>query len=333
MKKTWIILLIVSLLITSCSKVMPDLTNESHDSFEDKAVLDEIILDETEETYMMSETKPVETENTQKHTESVSIGGHTPCVHSVMFNDLEIDFTYHSLGPFISYVGQDSFREWCSIAEPQKKAAFERGEASCPYTTVVELVEYFDIPQEDFTLLILNAPEYIDYNVDVIYAGTDVAEEYYTRERTQDAAARQVLHCMKLELTQYVIDNKPEAYNAWVKEKNADGWFGSELFKNNLTKLTDINKNISNILTASTEFKGTNISQFSIAEMISAFNIPREVVDMAYLNNKKFAGFEGTIDIDTLFTANMDTSCFKTLNPIDIDMQYFTYTESIVEIK
>ena len=122
---------------------------------------------ETSETNEIGETETVETETIE--TESVetdpatketsgeyenptSIGGYVPCVHSVLTKSGRVlCSSYHTVpGEFIDYVGTEAFDEWTTVGVEEKRAAYERGEASCRYKTIVEFVEYFDIPREDF---------------------------------------------------------------------------------------------------------------------------------------------------------------------------------------
>lgn len=319
MKKIWIILCAVCFVMVGCNIEEPDMKGETV-FCPNESTLTEDVFSEQKETEELSETVPQAKETIGGQENSSPIGGHVPCVHSVLYRDYELGFSYHSIGgAFIQYVGINAFDEWTVAAGQEKRAAYERGEASCPYITIVEFVEYFDIPRDVFEILMLDSLYYDDYNVDVIYQGAEASEKYYIRERLQEALAREILLNMKITLGVYVETNHAEERAMWIEKKKADDWYMTEKLAICLSKTTED-------LSSYVPFVG-RLNQYSIPELVSVFNIPREVVEEAYAKSVA-PDFKGMFDIDALYSSTKASTDYKTMNPLDIDMQYIIYPEN-----
>ena len=65
----------------------------------------------------ITETEPSSKETSGEYENPPSMGGHVPCVHSVLTDGgYELGFSYHTIGgEFIQYVGTEAFDEWTFI--------------------------------------------------------------------------------------------------------------------------------------------------------------------------------------------------------------------------
>ena len=104
-------------------------------------------------------------------------------------------------GALIRYVGSDRFDEWIRFYENNKevfRTEYNEGKRDCPYgSSIVDFVEYFEIPREVFEILILSNGLGYDFNIDAIYAGKEAAEEYYSSDRTQLCLAKAIIFSIK----------------------------------------------------------------------------------------------------------------------------------------
>ena len=318
MKKYFIALLIIALLMTSCSVVNtpPDVPDETPTEAPTEVPTEA----PTEDTTEAPTDAPIDNPN------NGVVGGFVPCVHNVLTETgSEIDSSYHSLSTtLIEYVGEENYNNWLEVAQKEKKAAYERGEASCPWLSIVEFVEYFDVPRE--ILEMSNATQHptVDHNIDIIYAGEEAAEKYYTRERYQEAALKHLIAILRADLGHDLYKNRYDEFDAWQTEKNKNGWYAAEVLTA-LSKKLEAEKRDLKIPTSSTELFVANQSNISFVELIKYFEIPRETVEQTYSKYENYKGFEGKLDLDALYAAEFDEEYFRTTSPIEIDMQFFTY--------
>ena len=318
MKKIWIILCAVCFVMVGCNIEVPDFTDEN-DLHQNETSLSEIMTSNPAESGEIdNEVSLAGGETISGDKEPIGIGGGGKgCIHDTFLGVYRC-YSYHNFDSIlIGYVGAEAFEAWRIEAEPEKKAAFERGEVSCPFISIVDYKNYFDVPEIVFELADTGYPT-TDYNIDAIFSGEKAAEEYYTSERLQILEERWVLYHMKLHLASYAENQKTE-YAAWINKKNTTGWWGEKAIEK-------INKTREDIPAVLTGFTGA-MSQYSIPELVSAFNIPREVVEEAYAKSVA-PDFKGMFDIDALYSSTKASTDYKTMNPLDIDMQYIIYPEN-----
>ncbi len=250
--------------------------------------------------------------------------GSSRCKHTVMAGYNNIDFAYHSIpGAFISYVGNDRFDEWLEFYENNKdvfRTEYYEGKRDCPYgSSIVDFVEYFEIPREVFEILILSNGLGYDFNVDAIYAGKEAADEYYSSDRTQLCLAKAIIYSIKSSFPHYMYTIGATASETeWRESKLENGWYGMVLLEKVTKQYEAENKDTSKLPSAQP-------LDYSLTEYVHTFDIPREKVEEHYSTLKEKWGFTGDFDLDALYAAEFDEEYFKTTSPLEIDMQFFTY--------
>lgn len=265
-------------------------------------------------------------ESDNKVSNDMGIGGATYCIHTVVHNGVDYDHSYHSIdSTLINYVnyqfGDDAFDTWVKEKRVEIVPAPNDNYKSCTNVTIVDLVEDFSIPREVFEALNDNylAAGY-DYNLDAIYAGKDVAEVYYTSDRLQTVLEKEVLRFFKGKLVLYVNEQDHNTFNSWVESKKSTEWGFSEATKSH--------KEIAGF-GYSDEFKGRQC-QYSYAELIHTFNIPKEVVEDAFAAVSQNPAFKGKLNIDALYSGIKSGSAIShsdgtAKRPEDIDRSFIDY--------
>ena len=244
-----------------------------------------------------------------------AVGGSKYCDHDVVYNYGAQDRSFHSFdGILINYVGQDEFYKWIE-KKTEDMLALNEGKYKRCFVSIVDFVEDFNIPRRDFEAINDNflALAY-DYNLDAIYAGKEVAEAYYLSDRSQIIMEKRVIRRFKVLLMLYVENQDATAVTNWIEKKNSTEWGFSEATRSHI-EIPGCGY--------SDEFRG-GYTQYSFKEFIDYFNIPRDVVEEIYLQCQNPA-LEGKLNIDALYAAKCDEDYFKTTNPLEIDMQFFTY--------
>lgn len=267
MKSCLIYILILSVSIiccTGCSETAYDpITTDSPASTD----VPSIQSDETAKSLPTTESgvpaHPISDDNAIEVTaeNNATLGGSTSCIHTVLYGVDELDNSYHSIDSIlIEYVGEENFMEWISEREAQKSTA-----GVCPFNhvNIVQFVEDFDIPRQVFENLNSNFLELqYDYNLDAIYGGTDIANNYYTSDRLQGILEKKTIRLFKSKLLNYIVSENSTAFSTWITEKNSD-----------------ISRTASNEETL--RFDG-NYNQYSYIEFIDQFNIPKDVASTLY---------------------------------------------------
>lgn len=200
--------------------------------------------------------------------------GSSRCKHTVMAGYNDIDFAYHSFpGALISYVGSDRFDEWIGFYENNKevfRTEYNEGKRDCPYgISIVDFVEYFEIPREVFEILILSNGLGYDFNIDAIYAGKEAAEEYYSSDRTQLCLAKAIIFSIKRGFPHYMYTIGATASETeWRESKLENGWYGTVLLEKVTEQYEAENKDTSKLPDAPP-------LDYSLTEYVHTFDIPR----------------------------------------------------------
>ena len=274
-----------------------------------------IIVDLPPESPTDASTETSESSTPNQDVDAVS--GSKYCDHDVVYNYGVQDRSFHSIdGILINYVGQDEFYKWVEEKNSESTVFNNDEKSGCTATmTIVNFVNDFNIPRRDFEVINDNflALAY-DYNLDAIYAGKEVAEAYYLSDRSQIIMEKRFVRLFKSQLRLYVENQDATAVTNWIEKKNSTEWGFSEATRSHI-EIPGCGY--------SDEFRG-GYSQYSFKEFIDYFNIPRDVVEEIYLQCQNPA-LEGKLDLDALYSAEFDEEYFKTTNPLEIDMQFFTY--------
>lgn len=206
---------------------------------------------------------PINEIDTDKYIENEFVSP-SSCIHYDSGND-----SYHKFpGVLTHYVGEDEFDEW--IKNVKSVADIYATDKCCyEYATIVNFVEYFNIPQEDFHMLINNNSNlyYLsDYNLDIIYSGNEkMIQEYYTADYDQrsreDFFKRQNMYLLKTKLLWEVGYDK---FDGWVEQKTIAR-----------QEILSADKSIKAINNDITKFTG-DVRQWNIAEFVREFAITRE---------------------------------------------------------
>lgn len=278
------------------------------------------ISDDQNDDSVISEADVSESSTSNQNAENV--GGRDLCKHIVMNREVDIDNSYHTIpGTLIEYVGQDEFSKWVEKKTEDMLTSNEGKYDSCLVFSIVDFIVDFNIPRHDFEIINDNfLADYYDYNIDVIYAGKEAAEAYYSSERLQMILEKRVIRQLKVQLKLYVENQDAAAVQNWIKEKNATEWGFSEATRSHI----DIPG-----CGYSDEFRG-GYSQYSIKEFIDYFDIPRDVVEEIYLRCQKHPAFEGELDIEALFSTESSDSGSNDSdrtdkNPLAVDRSYIVY--------
>lgn len=309
MKKYILVLLALVLVLTGCSSVKSnslDDTNPMLGNSQVGEIPQEITSNPSANVDQMNENM------------NNNVGGATSCIHSVVHDGIEFDFSYHTIpGNLIQYVGDKEFDEWIETKESEIQELYDDGTAICPFTTIVDFVNKFNIPREVFEALNDNYFSSIyDYNLDAIYAGEEEAETYYTSERLQHILEKRTIRLMKMDLRTYVKQEDSNAITEWCAKKNATDWVFSD------TTRTTVELNRSGI---SSEFEAL-YSQYSLAEFINEFDIPSSVVAASF-DKWKHPDYTGTLNIEALCSID-DVALFTAVDPFEIDKNFIIREES-----
>ena len=234
-----------------------------------------------------------------------SVGGFTPCVHTVMYGTVDLCNAFHTVpGVFGHYVGLDAFNEFIDYWEANRKHAVEK--TSCGQASVLlDFIEYFQITKEEFEEI---NERYLkttaDYNVDAIYGGMEAADAYYAGDRLQPVLEKTVLSRYKGRLILYVNQTAAETKQTWLTEKTEalqEIWEDEALV-----------------------FRG-DLDLFSLPEIISYFSIPRETAEKLYNEvYKVYSDCERTLDLDAIYRAAAEKSFASSARtPADLDFTFF----------
>ena len=263
--------------------------------------------DKVTTNFPVTEASPSETTaNNAPETTLPSVGGSMACIHSSFGKHLDYDRSYHSIdSTLINYVGQDRFNAW--VAEKYAEQDVECNLERCnTHFTIYDFVKDFDFPREVFEALNDNCLRgSYDYNLDAIYASREEAEAYYMSDRTQKEAKRITLNFFKGKLRLYVNSIDSTANEKWIARKNETEWGFSDVTRSHIEIPTYYYK-------YSDEFIGS-YSQYSYAEYIKEFNIPRDVVE----DIVERYGYN--IDVDRLYSELDSETLFKTADGKNID--------------
>ena len=294
----YIFIILIIFLLTSCSSV------------KDKQIDKESGIPE-----IVSEALPAVNNETDSNE---AIGGLDDlCIHYVVSNHIpggfEYDGSYHSIsGDLINQIDNDKYNEWRKITNDDLESF-----------NIVGFVEYFNFDKLLFqTIVNTRASTYYwtDYNIDVIYSGdAALIEKYYTSgmERIGDILKRNYLLFFKDQLFAYLLNERSDEFNEWVKKKNSnDDWKYCEL-----SELIPVN------------FDG-NIRQWSIAEVVTAFNIPKDDVEKAKNLAEKSVSAAFTFDIELLYDENkraeienelLGSTEFSSIDPVLYDNKFIDF--------
>ena len=112
MKKYILVLLALVLVLTGCSSVKSnslDDTNPMLGNSQVGEIPQEITSNPSANVDQMNENM------------NNNVGGATSCIHSVVHDGIEFDFSYHTIpGNLIQYVGDKEFDEWIETKESEK---------------------------------------------------------------------------------------------------------------------------------------------------------------------------------------------------------------------
>lgn len=208
------------------------------------------------------------------------------------------DDSYHNVsGELINYIGYDNFAQW------------NDGITSDEDFNIINLIHDFNISQETFETILDNTYTgyFFDYNLDIIYSNNEkTIQDYYTSgmNRIGEILSKKYISFIKGSIISYLNDKYADEFDEWVTLKNNDdNWKYSELQYTDrlLYSIKDINGNPINLY--SNIFTG-NIRQWSIAEAVNYFNIPRSIIEE--YNNIAYNSITSAckFDIDKLYLEN-----------------------------
>ena len=136
-------------------------------------------------------------------------------------------------------------------------------------------------------------------------------------DRIGDIITKQYLMCFKGVLYNYLLHERTDEFNEWVKERNSnDDW-----------KYCELSESIT------VNFDG-NMCQWSIAEVVTAFNIPKEVVEKAKNTAEQAVSAACTFDIELLYDENkrggiekelLSSTDFPNIDPILYDIRFVSF--------
>ncbi len=266
---------------------------------------------------------PSETSDIYFNSENEAVGGGNPCKHDVVIGDGVEDSSYHTIpGNLISYVGSERFYDWIEEKTNSMLKANNGKYIGCQIFTIVDFVKDFNIPRDVFEAMNDNFfSDYYDYNLEVIYGDENDAEIYYSSDRTAIITEKRVIRRFKTKLHLYINDQSDIAFAEWVQKKNFGMWGFSEATQSHIK----ISESI-----YSDEFAG-RYSQYSYAEFIEYFDIPRDVVEKIFKEViDENPSFKGKLKIDALYSEIKSGSVIAYAdgtpkNPNDIDRSFIDY--------
>lgn len=204
---------------------------------------------------------------------------------------------------------------------------------------IIHTTTSFDIPKEVFQTLLSNSHiyYYYDYNIDVIYSNDEKRiDEYYSTgtERIGNIITKRFTDMIKGNIGFYIQENHKAEYDNWIKEKNnSDDWKFNEI------QFSDYKCGAvsSNTFTASNR-------QWSIAEVVEHFKIPREKmeeirknavnttpacdINIDYIYNNPYSEIINGISAASDFTAKDPVLIDNSYITFDLDIQKQLWTES-----
>ncbi len=306
MKKSimvYILLLSIILILSSCNSRIGDpdnqysIKNETDNNNKNKA--DKNIIQEDSGAESTTNKQDEVSENNE-----IGIGYFNSdyCDHIVVSYHIPggyiYDDSYHNVsGELINYIGYVNFAQW------------NDGITSDEDFNIINLIHDFNISRETFETILdnTNIGYFYDYNTDIIYSNNDkTIQDYYTSgmNRIDEILSKKYISFIKSRIISYLNDNYANEFEEWITQKNKDdNWKYSELQYTDrlIYSIKDNNGNPINLY--SNIFTG-NIRQWSIAETVNYFNIPRsmieEFINIAYNSITSACSF----DIDKLYSEN-----------------------------
>jgi len=296
-----IIIMVLCLMTVSCT-ADPQLPEHMlHENATDSAE----VYESTSETFSADFSENMTSSESVPVDGTPSVGGFTPCVHTVMYGTVDLCDAFHTVpGVFGNYVGLDAFNEFIDYWEANRKHTVEK--TSCGQASVLlDFIEYFQITKEEFEKI---NERYLkttaDYNVDAIYGGIEAADAYYASDRLQTVLEKTVLSRYKGRLILYVNQTAAEKKQTWLTEKTE--------------ALQSIWKDESLV------FRGDH-DLFCLPEIISYFDISRETAEKLYNEvYKAYSDCERTLDFDAIYKAASEKSFDSSARiPADFDFTFF----------
>lgn len=259
-----------------------------------------------------------DTTQVPSETETPQVGGPTSCNHTLMYDSVELDNSYHAIDSvLINYIGADKFSKWVAEMEKTKESNI-----TCPFEhiTIVKFVEDFHIPREVFEELNRTALNLqYDYNLDAIYGGKEIAERYYTGDRLQSILEKKMIRLFKSKLLDYVNKQDKEALSSWISKKNTT--MQANLMASGSKPLTNVAK----------QFTG-NLNQYSYIEFIKYFGVPQSVANTLFEeSHSAYSACTRVIDINAVYadiavssseSATTNAVPISTTVPFESDISY-----------
>ncbi len=275
---------------TACSsettnKVVLDSTNEE---FVESVVENKEVLNTIEQTTPnIADEETIlnihKSEDISVTSESGVGGNLPPCEHCVILeNGTIIDASYHQFsGKLIEYIGYEAFQEWTeNYSDPED-------------INILTYIKDNDVPREyidEINSMYGSVYYFYDYNTEALYG--DDAEGYYTSDRVEETLMRAYLLNFKSGLSAWI--KKSNSYEDWIAAKDS----------------VSLSRN-------STTFDG-DMRRWSISEVISDFNISRDVIaDLAERASVSTMGL-CEIDIDALYDLSVIEMESSGVNGVDL---------------
>ena len=259
--------------------------------------------------------------------------GSNECIHNRCGN------TYHYFRPYIiDYIGNEVFFEWVKNVE---KLCVEQAtpECSIPLSNIVQLIRDLNISREEMEMLARYTDLYYeDYNLDVIYSNDDkLIEQYYTTPswEKEEFVAKVIASGFKVCLQEYVVfgeignlksDPDFELWDSWIVEKYQKKH--EMLLTNNKEKIymgeAKIKGEFIDVYLG--DFTGNSNSQWSIAELVRNFDIPKEKFINLYTWSRKYDEYKKfQYNIDLLYNdQRLDYMIEQGVDAAVIDSMYST---------
>ena len=139
------------------------------------------------------------------------------------------------------------------------------------------------------------------------------------------------IYTIKTALAIEMKNNNSAAFHYWITEKSKNGWYGTEVLSRLSQQLENEGRDPSILPVKAAKFNGLdNVNHFSITELVHTFDIPRDTVEELFERFSDEFGFDGTLDLDAIYSADWNAEYYKTTNPLDVDMQYLNFLGKVL---
>lgn len=199
-----------------------------------------------------------------------------------------LESSFHSIPSALSdYVGSDKFSEWYNSTQAEDVS--DPGISCGRYCNIKNFIRDFQLPREVFERFLTNenAAYQCDYDLDILYGGTDAEiDEYYlnTEARLGKVLRNRFISSLKSVMLEYLRAQTDGGMEKWIADVKANGGLKYSEYCG--------------------EFTGA-FPQWSVQEAVARFGIARADMETMVETAVKRTPGDCTLDLDLLYSGKL----------------------------